>query len=236
MLNIDTLVDAINAEEIIRVRVFECGHKIARKIQDTSNVYVSDADSWSYEDNKLYLYYKVNDICPTCILFEEDDDDDYSERIYCDEMPRPEEFEFVDLYHGVAAFSGAVTVEAAFNNAVNLIEHEEYQICTATHAIGPVGLLIKGTVLMASNVDLGSRIDPKNNRRYVDFYADDHRLKGIVHYANQLKKGLDADGNNEVITTNNKVKAIWVYNWANEEYKAMANRLCEQYGFDLIIL
>lgn len=238
MLSLRTLVEELHVEEVIRVSMYECGHKQTRKVNMISidSISISDAHSWKHEDNKIYMYYKVNDKCPTCILFEEDDDDDYCERIYCDEMPRPEGFESVKLYHGLAAFSGATNVQGAMNNAINLMEHSEYQICTATHAIGPVGLLIQGTVLMASNVDLGSRIDPKNNRRYVDFFADDYRLKGIVHRADQLKKELDSEGNNEVITTNNKVVAIWVYDWASNEFKDMAKELCNKYNLELIIL
>lgn len=238
MLSLRTLVEELHVEEVIRVSMYECGHKQTRKVNMISidSISISDAHSWKHEDNKIYMYYKVNDKCPTCILFEEDDDDDYCERIYCDEMPRPEGFESVKLYHGLAAFSGATNVQGAMNNAINLMEHSEYQICTATHAIGPIGLLIQGTVLMASNVDLGSRIDPKNNRRYVDFFADDYRLKGIVHHADQLKKELDSEGNNEVITTNNKVAAIWVYDWASNEFKDMAKELCNKYNLELIIL
>ena len=78
MLSLRTLVEELHVEEIIRVTMYECGHKQMRKVNmiNIDSMFVSDAYSWKHVDNKIYMYYKVNDICPTCILFEEDEDDD----------------------------------------------------------------------------------------------------------------------------------------------------------------
>ena len=59
MLSLRTLVEELHVEEIIRVTMYECGHKQTRKVNmiNIDNMFVSDAYSWKHEDNKIYIYY-----------------------------------------------------------------------------------------------------------------------------------------------------------------------------------
>ncbi len=236
-ITLKTLVEELGLVGIKEVYHFECGHKeIENMILDYAQYStVCDYESFNidYDKGMLYVHLNTTGKCATCELFE-DDEDEVCERIYCDEMPRPEGFEDITLYHGLAAFSGTVEANGAAKNAINIIEHPEYQICCATDAIGPMGLIIKGTVITASNIDLCSSIDKKTCRRYYDVYVDDNRAcKGIIHHASQLQKQWS---HNEIITMNNCIPAVWIYDWADNDYKKIAKDLANKYNIELVVI
>lgn len=168
------------------------------------NSNVTEYDTFKIEDNEL-IFYKG-------LQYKQVNKGITREIVYCDEMPRPEGFEDVMLYHGLDGFFEA-NIEFKLNN---LMSNPQYQICTTTDPKrSTVGVIVEGTVLTACNIDMFSQIDRQTNRRYIELDEYDSVAKNIIHYADQIINPY-AD-NNEIIMTNYKVVGLWAREEANEE-------------------
>jgi hypothetical protein len=151
-------------------------------------------------------------------------------KVYCDECEKPTGFNNIPKYHGLAAFTGKYSMKHVLNNLTNIIEHPEYQICCSTNKInGSIAIeIIECDVLLASNMDLCTYIDPENNRRYYEYdneYDPDPTLISMNNRHNYIISDiseLDSSiwNHNELVTTNNKIKRIILKtdnNFTNEE-------------------
>ena len=235
-------VEAIEITSIVEAYVFECGHTEYEEFDiEFGHLYTIDEfDGFEIneETKELKLYRNTRGQCEECEwLYSNfrEDEIEYFERIYCDEMPQPEGFEHVVKYHGLAAYSGSHTPKHAIENAKELIANPSWEVCCSTRPIGPIGLVIDGITITASNVDLCTHVDVNNGRRYyeVDSDSNNRASRGIIHYAYQLQKKWDHD---EIVTKDNKPAAIWIKDWAIEDFKDAADILCEEYNLELVII
>lgn len=160
-----------------------------------------------------------------------EDEDDYIEKVYADELEAPAGFEYIKLQHGLMAFSGCVTNDALISNFETVMNHHEYQLCTSTTRIGQIGVTLTGKVLVAANIDIASVIG-ENNRRY--FYMDDRIKANIVKHIDDLE--LFGDQHNELIVVDHTVKAIWIKDYAENELKELADKLAKQYDLPLVVV
>ena len=221
---------------------YTCGHHEYEQLDmDEAHIYTIDEFDSFYideESNELIVVRNIDKECDLCELMEMEHSNKsskYTEKIYCSDMPSPVGFESVTKYHGVAAYSGAYCSYEAKENAIDVFNNPEWEICCATRAIGPVGLVVDGDVLVASNVDLCTTIDDNNGKRYF-IVSDDKRsraCRGIINYAYQIEKKWDHD---EIVTTNNKVARVWIKDWAKEQFEDLANELCEMFNVELEII
>ncbi len=240
-ITLKDFAEAIKAEEIVESYDFECGHSEYEEIEIcfAHHYTIDEFDSFEIcegeEGKSLVLHRKTWGQCTDCDIFGPTNRlDKDAEKIYCSDMPRPEGFETVTKYHGLAAYSGTFSPDKAIDNAKDLINNPSWEICCSTRPIGPIGLVINGTVITASNVDLCSMIDRNNGKRFFEVSKDDHRAcKGIIHYAYQLKKQWDHD---EIVTKDNTVVAVWVKDWASDEFRKYADELCKQYNVPMTII
>ncbi len=237
-ITVKDLAEELGLTDIIEYYHFDCGHAEPEEIEMcfAHHYTVDEFDSFEIdkEYSTLVLHRKTWGQCEKCdILGQANRLNINAEKIYCSDMPRPEGFENVTLYHGLAAYSGTFSPESAKENAINLINNPSWEVCCSTRAIGPIGLIISGTVITASNIDLCSMIDMNNGRRFFEITENDHRAyKGIIHYADQLKKEWDHD---EIVVKDNNITAIWVKDWA-EDFMEVANELSKEYNVPVIVI
>lgn len=240
-ITVKDFAEAIKAIEVLEVYSFECGHTESDEFDtDFAHLYTIDEfDSFEIQETAegktLLLYKRTWGQCTDCDIFGQINRQDINaEKIYCSDMPRPEGFDSITKYHGLAAYSGTFSPDKAIDNAIDLINNPSWEICCSTRAIGPIGLTISGTVITASNVDLCSSIDIDTGKRFFEVVEDDYRAwKGIIHYADQLKKQWDHD---EIVTKDNIVVEVWIKDWALDEFKTHAEKLCKLYNLPLTVI
>lgn len=238
-ITVKDFAEALGLSEIVESYDFECGHSEYEELEiDFAHHYTIDEfESFEIDEeyNSLVLHIKTWGQCTNCDIFGPTNRlDKDAEKIYCSDMPKPEGFENVVLYHGLAAYSGTFSPDKAIDNAIDLINNPNWEVCCSTRPIGPIGLTITGTVITASNIDLCSIIDKTNGKRFFEVSEDDHRAcRGIIHHASQLAKKWDHD---EIVTTDNIAVAVWIKDWASEEFRNYANKLCAMYNIPLIVV
>ena len=217
---------------------YNCGHSEYEEFDmDFAHLYTIDEFDDFYIDEEsaeLILVKNIDIDCDLCELAGySNKGSDYIEKVYCRDMPSPIGFENVTKYHGLAAYSGAYKSYEIKENAIDVVNNPEWEICCATRAIGPVGLVIDGKVLVASNIDLCTEID-KNGRYFVmSDKRRDRAGRGIINDASQLEKKWDHD---EIVVTDNKVAAIWIKDWAIDDFKDTADELCELFNVKLEVI
>ena len=227
----------MNITEAIEAYVFECGHTEYEEFDlDFAHHHTIDEfDSFEInENNELVLIRHTSGLCEECEWKQgmKGMGQKLEQVIYCEDMPRPEGFDNVVKYHGLAAYSGTKEATGAEENAIAIQENPEWQICCSTRPIGPIGLVIEGTTITASNVDLYTRVDLENGKRYFVITDDKHdrACRGIIHSASQLEKKWDHD---EIVTQNNSIARVWIKDWAIEDFGDLANELCEIFNVKL---
>ena len=219
---------------------YNCGHNEYEELDmDQAHIYTIDEFDSFYIDEEsaeLILVRNIDTECDLCELMgHSNKSSNYTEKVYCSDMPSPVGFENVTKYHGVAAYSGAYCSYDAKENAIDVFNNLEWEICCATRAIGPIGLVIDGKVLVASNVDLCTEIDKTNGKRFfvMSDSKRDRACRGIINDASQIEKKWDHD---EIVVTDNKVVAIWIKDWAIDEFKDTADELCKLFNVKLEVI
>jgi hypothetical protein len=152
-------------------------------------------------------------------------------KIYCNEMPRPIGFENVTIYRGLNAYYGKSTFDSIFNAFIDLIDNPMKQVCCSTHTIGDIGVVLEGDVIMASNMDLQSKMDEETNRRY--YIPDGIREEHIIYDAKDLEDN-NYGINDEIIMENVKVKAIWLSYSCDDLSLFVAEHISKVYGLKII--
>ena len=140
-----------------------------------------------------------------------------ADRTYCDELPRPQGFEAVTLYHGIAAYNTGHlhSVSDYYSRIIEVVRNQHWQICCSTKPIGHIGIVVEGEVLCASNADLYSLIDKNTCRRYFD--KERYRAQHLIYDAKDLDDSIWS--HDEVITRGSKPTAVWVYSGADNTIK-----------------
>ena len=152
-------------------------------------------------------------------------------KVYCDTCEKPIGFDNVVLYRGLNAYYGKSTFDSIFNSFKELIDNPNDQVCCSTNTIGDIGVVIEGDVIMASNMDLQSRRDKENNRRY--FVPDGIREEHIIYDAKDLKEN-GYGINDEIIVKNIRIKAIWLSYSCDDLSLFVAEYIAEMYGLKII--
>jgi hypothetical protein len=79
-------------------------------------------------------------------------------------------------------------------------------------------LIIDGTVLMASRVDLNTEVSRDGRRYFEERPYRSYKLEDyIVTNADELWDGNEFNMNDEIITTNNKITGLWITDNASDE-------------------
>jgi hypothetical protein len=140
-----------------------------------------------------------------------------ADRVYCDTCATPQGFESVTKYHGIAAYNrvGMDSVGDYLVRFQSINANPEWQICCSSRPIGEIGAVIDGDVLCASNMDLYTEIDPDNGRRYFD--GSRYRATHLVDNASELDPTVWS--HDEIVTHNNYIRYIWVYDQASDTIK-----------------
>lgn len=151
-------------------------------------------------------------------------------KIYCDTLTKPVGFDSFTLYHGTLAFAFDTDIYDGIDYIVNILEDSKLQICTSTKAIGLVGVVVEGTILMASNEDVASCIG-ENGRRYIQ--AED--LDSVI-YSNKEHKTPALYNNDEFVVNDTRVTKLWIKDYASEEDKELLRYVGKKYNLDIIEL
>ena len=150
-------------------------------------------------------------------------------KIYCDTLKgtvNQESFKGIKLFHGFNAFHSFKPWEYKFNT---LMSHPERQICSSTKALGLMGVVVEGDILIASSYDLCSCVD--GNRRYFD----EREMYNLVdNYEDLELHEDDPEENNEIIITNVVIKGIWITSDAPNNVKVIAQKLAKEYDLPII--
>lgn len=229
-----------NCNNVIFVESFDCGCKEEKNYRiewenNYKHIEFNDLIKMNYGfyftceyqheiiNNTLYIYEERNCYCNNCRNI----------KIYCDEQPRPKGFDNLIMYHGLKAYckrSELSEHETIIKNFESVYKHPEYQICCSTDTIGHIGIIVKGTILVASNKDLNTHIEEGTNRRY--YYPTEKNRNNIIYDIKDLEENYIE--NNEFVINNTKAVAIWITNDASNELKALALKLSEKYNLPLI--
>jgi hypothetical protein len=185
-----------------------------------THVYLDEYDRTEIVDNNLVLINEPVEKCDDCRFG----------KTYMKDMPRPIGFEDVYKMHGIMAYGRDNTdFFAAKEHLHKVLNNPGYETCCSTEAIGNVGVVLEGDVILASNCDLGSKVD--EGGRY--FYADTEDASYIIYNADDLTFGTNGM-NDEIVTINNKIKSVWYKEHSNNKEKQFAKELAEYYNVPLI--
>ena len=217
---------------IYSVRKFKCG------CTDTVDEYTRYMNDWqddyeSFDDYILDFYHNIeqsfytkihvygsilvlvrvsDNKCPNCR------EDCKRDKKYCDEQIRPTGFESVDLYHGINAYYCSGETKDIVDNFNGVYNHPEWQICCSTSTVGDIGVIIEGTVLMASRTDLNTHVSKDGRRYFRERPFSSRKLEEyIVRDAEELWEGNNLNINDEIVTTNNKIIGLWTADNATDE-------------------
>lgn len=210
------------------VRVFDCG------CTDRADEYERYMNDWqddyaSFDDYILDFYNKISKdfytkihVCGNILVLVKVSDNKCpncrNDKKYCDEQIRPTGFESVDLYHGINAYFCSGETRDIISNFNGVYNHPEWQICCSTSTVGDIGVMIEGTVLMASRLDLNTQ-KTKDGRRYFEKrpFSTREPEDYIVRDAEEIWEGNELHLNDEVVTTNNKITGLWIADNASDE-------------------
>ena len=180
--------------------------------------YAEDYSRIEIINNNLVLIEEPDNKCEECT----------KGKTYMKDMPRPVGFEDVYKMHGILAYLRNDYTQAK-EHLYKVLNNPSYETCCSTEAIGNVGVVLDGTVILASNCDLCSKVD--SNGRY--YYAHSEEAQYIIHNADDMTFGTDGM-NDELVTINNTLVAVWYKEHANNEEKEFAKELAEYYNVELI--
>lgn len=197
-------------------------------VNEFNRRYVDEFKYFTIED-KMITLYKDMPVCLDCEL---------GEKIYCLDMPRPVGFENVTKYHGIVALSRD-DLEQGIQHLKKVTTNPLYETCCATTPIGPIGVIFDAEVITASNLDLYTHVD--NKGRYFDLREYRDAYYGIIHYADQLgdydtEDSYCYEDNDELVTINNKITAIWIKDNVSNRYREAAKQLAIEYNVDVQII
>ncbi len=151
-------------------------------------------------------------------------------KTYACDLPVLTSFNGMEFKHGILAYQRDETDFAAGKEHLHkVLTIPGYETCCSTECIGKIGVILTGDVKVASNCDLGSEVDSKG--RY--YHANSPDAQYIIHNRNEMTYGTDGL-NDEFITVNNKLVAIWCKEHASNIEKAFARELAEHYNVELI--
>ena len=225
-------------ETIVEMSMYSCGCDNIRLPLDNYYESIDGTVEKFLEDYLVYKYVEEYDIVETTekslilvIKLENKCTDCKYGKTYMKNMPRPVGFEDVMLFHGILAYQReSDDFEGARRHLEKVLTIPTYETCCSTEPIGNVGAVLEGTVILASNCDLGSKTDEKG--RY--FMKQYEEANYIIYDADYLTFGTDGM-NDEIVTIENKIKAIWVKDNANNTEKAYAEELAAYYNVELIV-
>ena len=144
---------------------------------------------------------------------------------YCDEVERPVGFDNRPLFHGTMAYNHC-TIEEGLQRILNIRDNTSWQICCSSKPLGAFGVIVKGEVLVASNIDLCSDID-KCGRRYYD--AGTYRAeKGIIHSIEEIDN--TKWEHNEFVVHNHTIIGLWVNSVIDSDIIDKVYDLAEELG------
>lgn len=148
--------------------------------------------------------------------------------------------------HGLSAFSRCTETEA-ITRLLDITNHKEWEICCAhkSQRIGPIGVYVKGNVIMAFNKDALSKIGHDNKRYYIDEfnmydegyvdYCSIATEEDRDYYENLFSKKpiktkdefIVSDDHNEIIISSTKIVGIWINDkaYCTQELINIANTL-----------
>lgn len=129
------------------------------------------------------------------------------------------------FHHGVAAFYTSEDTEEDIDRINNINQCDDMQICCSTEPIGMFGITCSGEVLLASDEDLGSKIDEDTFDRLVD----ERHLSRVTDVNKIYEETYEDEENNEIIIRKTVIEAIWykkgICNEAKERLEKMAKDL-----------
>lgn len=239
-------------DHVIVITQYKCGHELKYCATYDDNILLETLDKYEkYEtiedyqitkkmiaDKALILYVTSESKCVGCWNVS------FITKIYCSECEHPTGFETINKYHGIAAFTGYTNMAHAINNLLNLYKHPEYEICCSSNKLnGQIGVEVDGDVIVASNMDLWTYIDPNNNKRYYEYdpfeknpLAKTRRADYIITDASQLDSTIW--DHNELVTTNIKIKNIWLKSnndFTNEDIELLINT-AKELNIEIVII
>ena len=221
--------------QIVEMTIFECECKkynlpfedyvasidgdVYEYVEDwCMHVYLEDYSRYTVINNNLILIEEPNRKCYDCA----------NGKTYMKDLPRPVGFEDVYKMHGIIAYLRNDYTQAK-EHLYKVLNNKEYETCCSTEAIGMVGVVLDGTVICASNCDLGSKVD--SNGRY--YYAHSDEAKYIINNADDMTFGTDGM-NDELVTIDNTLVAVWYKEHASNSEKELARELAAYYNVELI--
>lgn len=222
-------------DNLIEMTIYACEcKKITLPLDDYVPSIDGDLDEYC-EDWLIHQYAedysRIETIDNNLVLIEEPDNKCYdcaNGKTYMKDMPRPVGFEDVYKMHGIIAYLRNDYTQAK-EHLNKVLTNNNYETCCSTEALGMVGVVLDGTVICASNCDLGSKVD--SNGRY--YYAHSDEAQYIINNADDMTFGTDGM-NDEIVTIDNTLVAVWYKEHANNEEKELARELAEYYGVELI--
>lgn len=220
-------------KEIINMTLFECGcDKVELPLVDyyepidgSIEEYLEDI----YED-KTEDDYEIETTSTSLILITRTGKctDCALGKTYVKDMPRPTgDFDSIDKYHGILAYMRSDML-AAKNHLHKVLTDSNYETCTSTEPLGNVGVILQGTVLCASNMDLCSKTD--SNGRFIYMHEVEQY---IIYDAQDMSFGTDGM-NDELITKDNTLVSVWYKEHATNEEKELAKELADYYNVPLV--
>lgn len=225
-------------ETLIEMVVYSCGcDEVRLPLDDYYEPIDGDLEEY-FEDYLVYKYAEDYDEIETTksslilvIRTEAKCRDCKQGKVYMSSLPKPVGFEDVMLFHGILAYQRqANDYEGAKQHLNKVLTIPTYETCCSTEALGQVGVVLEGTVVLASNCDLCSGTDEKG--RF--FYKNNVDMSHIIYDADYLTFGTDGM-NDEIVTKENKIKAVWMKENANDEERALAEELAALYNVELMI-
>lgn len=137
------------------------------------------------------------------------------------------EWRETEFHHGVVAYSMEESVGSYFQRIRDLHTCKTMQICTSTRRIGCLGVSVKGEVLLATDDDMWSRIDPDTGKRYIEY--DQNQGSIVFNTFDLWERGREND-HTEVIMTNYQITAIWYTPNCREFVKKEAIKIAAEIG------
>ncbi len=182
--------------------------------------YVEDYDQVQEINNKLVVIDEPDCVCEDCKLG----------KVYVKDLPILTSFAGMEFNHGIIAYQRDNSdLLGAKNHLEKVLSIPTYETCCSTECIGNIGAVLVGDVKVASNCDLTSGTD-KHGRYY---HANSKDAEYLINNKNQMTYGTDGM-NDEFITVNNSIRAIWFKEHASNVEKAFAKELADFYQVELI--
>lgn len=179
--------------------------------------YIDEYDQIQEINNKLVVIHEPDEKCEGCA----------KGKVYCMDTKRPTGFESVVKNHGILAYQRDETdYSGAINHLEKVLTVKNYETCCSTMCLGPIGVVLDGEVVTASNEDLYSQVDSRG-RYYYATEADE-----IIYNANELR--YDTELNDEIVVINPTIRYIWIKEDASNEVRSLAIFLSQKYNVKIV--